>query len=335
MIPDLETVTIQNSFGCKAIISTYGGRLLNFWIPNKNGELIDIIVGCGDAHGVLNDRHFMGAVVGPWANRIRNGFYKCNGQPFQLEVNEKKHHLHGASAGYENKVWKVTQKGGDFVELSYCHPEGLAGFQSNISNTVIYKLNELELEIIIQAQTDKPIPFNATVHPYINLNPKNKTIEPLVLTIHSDLFMPIDDDGIANGTKPVKDTAFDFNQGKENIGYHLSNQDKQLGLTGGFDHCFIIKGSGYRAHARLVDPEQGTTLEIWSNQPALQFYSAHKLESDPGKDGLNTPLRGLCLEPQRPPDCINQPDLGINAFLHPGELYEHKLAFRFDTNNSN
>lgn len=246
------------------------------------------------------------------------------------------HSLHGGLKGFDKVVWTVSATrvtGPDVsLELSYLSRDGEEGFPGNLQVTATYTLtgdNTLRLEF--KATTDAVTVCNLTHHSYFNLAGRGDVLGH-VLTLNASRFTPVDAAMLPTGElRPVSGTPFDFTRPTP-IGAHISDDDEQLRFGHGYDHNWVLGPAvpGRLAHAATVaDPASGRVMEVWTDAPGLQFYTANHLNGIAGKGGWKyAPRQAFCLEPQRFPDAPNQPSFP-SAVLHPGEIYQSTILYKF------
>lgn len=349
IMPDEQTVHIfrlQNKNGISLEAMEYGAILLNISIPDRSGKFENIVAGYDSAQSYFNDKSYFGAIVGRYANRIASGRFNLNGKEYTLLKNEKNiNHLHGGISGFNKKIWKgsvVSTKGGDkAVQFTYNSPDGEEGYPGNLNITVTYTLNDSdELRIDYKATTNKPTIVNLTNHSYFNLTGDfNSKISDHQLEINADSFLTVDQNLIPTGNPvPVKGTPFDFRTTKS-VGKDIFVPDSQfIYCNGGYDHNFVLKkGPVYKGLsfvARLSDPMSGRIMEVYSDQPGVQFYTGNFLDgSVTGKKGcIYNKYGALTLETQKYPDSPNHPQYPSTVLL-PGETYQQHTVLKFKTLN--
>lgn len=339
-LPDNKTIyqfILSNKSGAEVRIINYGATITNILVPDKSGDVSDVVLGYENLEGYINDNTFMGGIVGRYANRIAKGRFQLNGKHYQLSVNNGNNHLHGGIFGFHKKSWNAEtseDESVDSVKLSYFSIDGEEGYPGNLELIVTYTLtNENELIINYEANTDKPTLINPTHHSYFNLTGNfNKRITDHELQIEADEFIPVDAELIPTGkTASVKNTPMDFRNMKL-IGLDLDADYLQLKYGTGYDHNWALNNFNrqVRKAASLLEPDSGIFLELYTDQPGLQFYSGNYLDDGiSGKGGIPFHVRsGLCLETQCFPDSPNNPDFP-STVLNPGEFYKQRTIYRF------
>ena len=341
-LPDgtaIEMVRLFGDNGFEARIIGYGAALQSLLVPDRAGRLGDVVLGRDDLEGYLAVRRFLGATVGRYANRIAGGRFELDGEHFQLPANDGINALHGGFNGFDRKAWTVTAIGetpAPFVTLSYVSADGEEGYPGKLATEITYSIpSGMELSVAFSAVTDRPTVVNLTNHSFFNLAGVEAGGDILDhrLAISADHYLPVTPDGIPLGAPAkVEATPFDFRQMRR-VGAHNRNADEQLRIRQGYDHNFCLRGGVVgepRLAARVEDPASGRALELWTDQPGVQFYSGNFLDGSViGKYGrAHRQFDALCLEPQRYPDAPNRPDYP-SARLDPGQTYRHVSRYRF------
>lgn len=327
----VDLYTLTNTNGMTVKITNYGGIVTSLQVPDKNGQLEDVVLGFDSLDKYLEGHPYFGALVGRYGNRIAKGKFTLNGTEYQLAANNGENHLHGGIKGFDKVVWnaEIVKKENEVgIKLSYLSKDGEEGYPGNLSAVVIYTLTKNnELKIQYEAETDKPTPVNLTHHSYFNLKGAgNGDILGHLMTISADRFTPVDEGLIPTGElKSVKDTPMDFTVPKA-IGERINR------VKGGYDHNYVLNdwdGSLKRA-AKVVEPVSGRVMEVWTTEPGLQFYTGNFLDGTiTGKNGkVYHKHYGFCLETQHFPDSPNKPEFPL-TILKPGEKYTHTTIYRF------
>jgi len=324
---------LRNNRGLEVAVTNYGARFVSILVPHAGG-LVDVVVGFDSLEGYLTSTEtYYSALVGRFANRIARGQLKVGGRSYQLSVNLPPHHLHGGPEGFGNQVWDVVEVSEGSIEFSYFSRDGEENFPGNLAVTVRYSLDDSgALHIDYKATTDSETVINLTSHPYFNLNGQGSgSIENHILQVNASNFTPVDITLIPTGIEPVQGTAFDFRE-PQKIGSRINNDDLQLIYGGGYDHNFVLDGTGYRSAARATGDITGIELEVLTDQPGMQLYTGNFMSGDNRiKGGVYDHRReGFCLETQHFPDSPNQPDFP-STLLQPGEVYQTRTSYRFKT----
>jgi aldose 1-epimerase len=341
----VDIYTLRNGRGAVARIITYGGIVQSLKVPDKNGNLDDIVLGYDNLDGYLTNNPYFGCLVGRYGNRIGGGKFKLEGKTYTLATNNGPNSLHGGIVGFDKVIWKAKMWNtldGPALELNYVSKDGEEGFPGTLKVTAIYTLTENnELHLNFTATTDQPTVCNLTHHSYFNLRGQgNGDILGHEVYINADKFTPVDKDLITTGElKPVDGTPFDFRKPVA-IGARINDPDPQLQFGPGYDHNWVINKPLDKEgkpqldklclQARVYEPTTGRVMEVWSTEPGLQFYAGNFLDgSIVGKEGKVYPRRsGFCMEPQHYPDSPNKP-MFPSTELKPGETYQTTIVYRF------
>ncbi len=321
----VDIVTLTNGKGLTAKIITYGGIIIAFDVPDKNGKPGDIVLGFDNLDSYLKGTPYFGAIIGRYGNRIGGAKFTLDGKEYKLTKNEGENILHGGKVGFDKVLWKIenAQAKGKKAELklSYTSKDGEEGFPGTLKCFVTYTLTaDNKLEMKYEATTDKPTVVNLTNHSYWNLAGQgNGDVLGHDLTINADKFTPVDKGLIPTGElKNVKDTPLNFTKPLA-----IGSRIKQVDI-GGYDHNFCLNGKGKMKTAAVVyEPASGRVMEIKTTEPGIQFYSSIYLDgSIKGKEGKTYNKYGaLCLETQHYPDSPNKQNFP-STVLRPGEKYE-------------
>ena len=314
----------------EAEVLTYGGRLAALRVPGPAGELVDVVLGCTTVEGYEADAAYLGAIVGRCANRIGNGGFSIDGCRYDLVCNEGSKQLHGGPAGWSFRVFDAVQSGESAVTLTLREEDGANGYPGTMDASVTYTLMPEALEIRYQAVCDRATVCNITNHSYFNLNGGGSVLGHR-LWLAAEAYTPVDEDSLPTAlSAPVEGTPFDFRQEKP-LGRDIGADHPQLCLAGGYDHNFLLRGTGELAlAARLTGDRTGIAMETWTTQPGLQLYTANGLcqERDTKSGAPYGPREAVCLETQLPPDSPNHPQWGP-VVLRPGQVYRQTTVYRF------
>jgi aldose 1-epimerase len=329
----VELYTLTNKNGLVAKIATYGATLTEMHVPDKNGKMGDVVLGFDNLAQYETSSPFFGATTGRVANRIAKGQFTLNGVLYTLATNNGPNHLHGGIKGIDKAVWKaeaMQSKEGPAVKFTHTSPDKEEGYPGRLDITVTYTLtNDNELKLDYKAKTDRPTPVNLTHHSYFNLGtPAAGDILDHLLMINADRFTPVDSTLIPTGEfLPVKGTPMDFTKPMA-IGSRIN--EKPL-PGGGYDHNYVLNGKAGQLAlaARVTDPKSKRTMEIWTTEPGVQFYTGNFLDNVKGKDGVIYKKHwGFCLETQHFPDSVNHPNFP-SVILQPGETYSQVTVHKF------
>ena len=325
----VEKITLARG-GLEAEILTYGGAVAALRVPDPTGKAVDVVLGYRNLAGYETNGCYLGALVGRYANRIAGARITIDGVTYPLAANEGAKQLHGGPEGFNSRVFDVAEAAADRVVLTYTEPDGKNGFPGTLTLTAAYALTDAGLSMRYVATCDKPTVCNITNHSYFNLNGCGSAMGHR-LWVDADAFTPIDGDSLPVArARDVALTPFDFREEKE-IGRDMNQDCQQLRLAGGYDHNFVLnKKDGLRLAARLTGDVSGISMECWTQQPGVQFYTANFLETnDLTKTGAPYgPRQGVCLETQIPPDSPNHPEWG-DVILRPGQVYDVTTEYRF------
>ncbi|WP_026354710.1 aldose epimerase family protein [Massilia niastensis] len=333
-LPDGASITqftLANANGMVVKIIDFGGVITELHAPDREGRFADVVLGFDTLEPYRGDSPYFGALIGRYGNRIGKGRFTLDGKAFQLPTNNGNNHLHGGPAGFDKVRWNAAIDG-DSLRLSYRSVDGEQGYPGNLDATVVYTLtDDNELVVRFHAVSDRPTPVNLTQHSYFNLAGEGDILGH-ELSIDADAFVPIDAESIPLGAlAQVAGTPFDFRTPRP-IGERIGQPDKQLRHGLGYDHNFALNkpnGKTMTRAARVVEPGSGRVLELYTEEPGVQFYSGNFLDGTlKGKGRSYAHRSGFCLEPQHFPDSPNQPQFP-NTILRPGEVYQTVSRFRF------
>ncbi|ANY19322.1 Aldose 1-epimerase precursor [Tsuneonella dongtanensis] len=329
---------LRGADGSGPIIMDLGATILSLQAPDMAGEMADVTFGFDTAAPYLTDSPYFGAVVGRYANRIKEGKFSLDGKDYTLAINNEPNTLHGGKVGFDKRVWKgepVTTADGKGVKFTLVSPDGEEGYpgEVTVSTTYVWTADH-KLIVDFDATTTANTPFNIAQHSYWNLAGANtaKTVLDHTLQINADKYTPVTKNLIPTGElPPVEGTPFDFRTAKP-IGRDIGQSNEQLTFGGGFDHNWVLNGSGMRVAAVLVDPTSGRRMTVSTDQPGLQFYSGNFLDGKvTGKGGNAYPYRSaVALETQYFPDSPNQTGFP-DATLRPGKPFHSRTIYAFDT----
>jgi aldose 1-epimerase len=329
----VELYTLINRNGVVAKIATYGATLTELHMPDKDGKMGDVVLGFDNLAQYMKESPFFGATTGRVANRIAKGQFTLNGVMYSLAVNNGPNHLHGGIKGIDKAVWKaepMETKNGPAVKFTHTSPDKEEGYPGKLDISVTYTLtNYDELKLDYKAKTDKATPVNLTHHSYFNLGtPASGDVLDHILMINADRFTPVDATLIPTGELlPVKGTAMDFTTPMA-IGSRIKDKPAP---DGGYDHNYVLNGKAgeLALAARVIDPQTGRTMEIWTTEPGVQFYTGNFLDNVKGKNGVVYKKHGgFCLETQHFPDSPNHPNFP-SITLEPGQTYSQVTVHKF------
>jgi aldose 1-epimerase len=338
--PDAQ-FDLKNANGMEVRLASYGARITSIKVPDRNGRFADVVLGFDtiEPYRASVKKPYLGVTLGRYAGRIAHGKFTLDGVQHLLAQNNGPNHNHGGVTGFDKVVWEAKQIP-DGVQFHRVSPDGEEGYPGNLDVTVTYTLtDDNELIIDYKATTDRATPVNLSNHSYFNLAGEgSESVLDHELTINANGMLPIDKTSIPVGKiVPIADTPFDFRQPKQ-VGRDIDQADEQLAHGSGYDHTFVLNtkaGGSSEPAATLYDKKSGRLLQIFTDQPGLQLYTANFLEGSlVGKSGRPYVKRSaLCLETQHFPDSPNQPQFP-NTILRPGETYRSRTTYKFSVSNS-
>lgn len=318
-------------------VTNFGGRIVSLCTPDTNGNRADVVLGFKSITDYLDaNEAYHGALIGRVGNRIANGTFELNDTIYNLPQNNGPNHLHSGNKGFHNQVWDVKSTNDTSIVLGYLSKDGEMGYPGNLEVEVTYELTaENEVSITYSAETDKATPVNLTNHAFFNLGGEAcGSINDHILMINANNYTPVDETLIPFGFhEDVAGTPFDFLNGKP-IGQDLNQQETNIQLKNGmgYDHNFVLKkeDGGMTLAATVIEPNSGRKMEVFTEEPGLQFYGGNFFDgSDAGKYGKTFDFReAFALETQHFPDSPNQGDFPT-IILNQGEKYKSKSVYRF------
>ena len=320
-------------------VTNFGARVVTLWTPDKAGNQEDVVLGYNNLDNYVNNpgERFLGAVVGPYANRIANGTYTIGEETYNFPQNNNGQTLHGGLKGLDMVVWDVDTVTANSIVLSYLRPDGQDGMPGNLKIVMTYTLTpENEFRVDYLAETDKATHVNISHHSFFNLKGEGKgTINDHVLYINASKTTPVDAVLIPTGEiVEVEGTPFDFREPKA-IGQDVNVENEQLKNGAGYDHNWVLDRqteNELELAASVWEPASGRYMEVWTDQPALQFYGGNFFDgTTSGKYGRTLNYReSIALETQKYPDTPNNPHFP-STLLNPGEKYTHVCVYKFST----
>jgi aldose 1-epimerase len=318
---EVTVLEISNANGTKAVLTNYGARVLQLYYTGVN-----VVQSFSTLDNYFNPKKaFHSAVVGRYANRIKEGRFTVDGRQYSLAVNNGANHLHGGPGGFHNQVWAFEAITANSATLRYFSKDGEEGYPGNLEVTVTYTIPDNdELIIRYEAKTDAATPFNITNHAYFNLN-GGGTITNHLLQFNADRFTAVDETLIPKALLPVENTAFDFRQPKP-IGRDINSEEEQIKTGGGYDHNFVLNKGGDKLTfaAKAVGDKTGIVMETFTEEPGIQLFSGNfAFDDDP--ESFRT---SFCLETQHFPDSPNQPDFP-STILEPGRPFTSQTIYKF------
>ncbi len=336
----VEKLTVENSQGVSISAITYGATLTAVNVPDRKGNVENVILFLETLDDYRQKSPFFGALVGRFANRITRGKFVLDGKEYSLACNDiygagpgaVANHLHGGTVGFDKALWKAklfTRKDAAGIRWTHVSPDGDEGYPGTLKITAEYTLTETnELSFEYWATTDKPTPVNLTNHAYWNLagaGAGTGTVLEQEVMFNCPFYLPVDKALMPTGeVLSVKGTPFDFTTAKT-IGRDNAR------VEGGYDHCLILAqtGKGSDLLCRARDPQSGRVMECWTTKPAVQLYTGGFLDGSLGAGGRRYPHWGaFTLETEFFPDCVNIRHFP-SCILRPGQTYHHLTTHRF------
>lgn len=333
---------LRNSEGCEVAVTNYGGAIVAIMVPDKDGQLANVIQGHDSIDGVINSSEpYLSTLIGRYGNRIRNGRYVLGGKVYNLAINNGPNSLHGGPTGYHCQVWDAIQMDEQTLALSLLDPYGHEGFSGEMRINVEYTWtddNELKIEYI--AQTNKKTIVNLTHHAFFSLTGIGKPtplINDLVCELNADFYCPIDENCIPTGEiLKVEATPFDFRTPKA-VGRDIDADNQQIRNGSGYDHCWVLNKNEtgeLSFAARVTEPNSGRVMECWTTEPGIQVYTDNWADGYTIQHGCTAPRRSaICFEAQHFPDSPNKPHFP-SVVLNPGETYRQTTIYKFSTRNA-
>ena len=334
---EVNEFILTNSKGMRVRIINYGGIVVGIEVPDHNGEMGDVVLGFDTLDKYITDSPYFGCITGRYANRICKGKFTLDGVEYTLATNNDPNHLHGGNVGFDKVVWDpetISVDGTEGLALKYTSKDGEEGYPGNLDCKVTYCLTEdNELKIMYSAKTDKATPVCLTNHSYFNLAGQGSgDILSHELMLNADNFTPTDETAIPTGEiDPVKDTPMDFTTPTA-VGARVNDDYEQLVFGKGYDHNFVLNkdDDSLTLAASVFEPTTGRFMEVFTTEPAIQFYGGNFLDGiTGGKDGKVYNFRnGFCLETQHYPDSPNHNDFP-STILRPDEEYTQTTIYKF------
>ena len=332
---DLFVLTNKN--GCEVAVTNYGGAIAAIMVPDKNGKFLNVVHGHDSIENILNSpKKHLSTLIGRFGNRIKDGKFTLDGKEYQLAQNNKKNHLHGGPTGFHARVWDAEQTNDNEVKMHYTSKDGEENFPGTLQMEVTFSLNDKnEFKISYKGNTDKKTIINMTHHIFVNLEGLTDpcpTIEDHLLTLNCKFYLPTDETQIPTGEiKKVDGTPFDFLTPRR-IGERINDDNPLLKIGDGYDHCFVVNKKNYGELAfagKLVAPNSGRTMEIYTTEPGMQMYTANSHNGFKAYHGVRMPRRsGVAFEAQHFPD---SPNIGFfpSVVLKPEQTYKQVTIYKF------
>lgn len=332
---EVSRYTFGSRHGVQIQVLTYGAAVHSVRLPDRHGHRANVALGLATLDQYRAESPYFGAIVGRYANRIKDGRFRLDGTSYQIPINDGDNALHGGTVGFDKHVWRaepIRRHDAVGVSLRLVSPDGDMGFPGELTTTVRYTLDVRgRLTIDYHATTDKPTIVNLSNHTYWNLGGEGTgPVYDHLVWINADRYTPIDDESIPLGPLPsVTGTPFDFRRPTA-IGERVRTGTEQILHASGYDHNWVLNGSGARRACTVDHRQSGRRLDIRTDQPGLQFYSGNFLDATLTGTGGNTYRQGeaLVLETQHFPDSPNQPDYP-STVLRPGQQYRTSTTVDF------
>ncbi|MCD8092461.1 MAG: galactose mutarotase [Bacteroides sp.] len=327
--------TLKNKAGMEVCITNFGGRIVSIMVPDKNGEMQDVVLGFDNVDDYINIPSDFGASVGRYANRINKGRMVLDGDTIQLPINNFGHCLHGGPKGWQYQVYNANPIDDTTLELIRISPDGDENFPGNVTAKVLFKLtDDNAIDIKYTATTDKKTVINMTNHSYFNLDGDAASNADHLLTVDADSYTPVDSTFMTTGEiLPVEGTPMDFRTPTPVGARMVSDADfVQIKNGLGYDHNWVLNTQGdiTRKAATLQSPKTGIVLDVYTNEPGIQVYAGNFLDGTvKGKKGITYNKRvSVCLETQHYPDSPNNPQWP-SVILEPGQTYNSECIYKF------
>ncbi|WP_443946877.1 aldose epimerase family protein [Pedobacter sp. AW1-32] len=338
VIDGKETVLyiLKNKKGSYAAFTNYGGRLISLVVPDSSGKPIDVVTGFKSVNDYAKATEpYFGATIGRFGNRIAKGKFTLEGKAYTLFTNNGVNTLHGGKKGFQYVVWDASQPDAQTIVLKYLSKDMEEGFPGNLKVKVTYTLTDNdELKMDYEATTDKTTVVNLTNHAFFNLNGDGSgSILKHLVEIYADEFTPVDSSLIPTGKLlKVAGTPFDFTK-PETIGARIEDKNQQLVFGKGYDHNYVLnktKAMGMYHAARVKGDLSGIVMDVYTQEPGLQFYSGNFMQSkNTFKSGAKDDFRtAFAMEAQHFPDSPNQA-LFPSTVLKPGQVYKTTSVYTF------
>ena len=335
----VQAIRLRNGHGMEVTVLSYGGIIQSLYTPDRNGTLANVVLGFGSLEEYCHASSYFGAIIGRFANRIRGGVFDIDGQTYHVSMNDPFSSVHGGSIGFDRRIWsvEVPERNEAAVHLAYVSPDGEEGYPGELLVSVKYSLDSVTnaLRIQYQATTSRSTIVNLTNHSYFNLAGEG-TGSALghEIQIHADHFLPVDASLLPTGEMAlVESTPFDF-RSTRTIGERIRVRDEQLRLGQGYDHNYSLSkkdpGGTLELAARVREPIKGRTLEVWTTEPAIDFYAANLLDGSLVGTSGNSYRQSdaFALEPEHFSDSPNNPQFP-STVLRVGEVYRSTTEYRF------
>lgn len=312
--------------GLQAEVLTLGGILHSLTLPVQ-GRRMPLVVSLPDVQGYLQDRAYLGQLVGRFANRIGGAAFELDGRRFELPTNNGANTLHGGEPGFGKQLWRVVEAGSgrrSFLKLALHSPDGSSGFPGNLDVSALISIEDNTLTLAWEATTDAPTPVSLTWHPYFNFaGDAQLALDDHTLRVAATRYLPVSAALIPTGElASVAGTPFDFREAKP-LRAPPADAHPQIRDVGGYDHCWVLDKEA-RVAAELHSPASGVRMQLLTDLPGLQFYGGYHLPA------AHAGAHGVCLEPEHFPDAPNQPGFP-DCILRPGQVHRSFMSYVFSS----
>jgi aldose 1-epimerase len=329
-----QLFTMKSKGGLEVAVTNYGAHLVSVLAPDKSGKLVSVCLGFDNLQGYQKAKgNYYGATIGRYGNRIGKAKFTLDGQEYHLAPNNNGNTLHGGRKGFDQVVWDGKQIDATTVQFTYLSKDMEEGFPGNLNTKVTYHVTaDNAIEISYEATTDKTTVVNLTNHSYWNLNGEGEgTILNHTAMIDADNYTPVDKTLIPTGKiEAVKGTPFDFTVAKQ-IGKDIDAKNEQIAYGPGFDHNFVLNKHNMKTPiAKVVGDKTGIEMDIYTQEPALQFYTGNFMNGSNTTRGGKTDGKrtAFAMETQHYPDSPNQPSFPSTT-LKPGQVYKTETIYKF------
>jgi aldose 1-epimerase len=334
---EVHKVTLGNRSGVSVEILTYGGVIRSLEVPDREGHLKNVVLGFTALDDYVSSSPYFGAIIGRYANRIAQGRFSIDGTSYQVSVNDSPNSLHGGHEGFDSKIWQVADIDDSSLTLHYVSCDGEEGYPGTLSINVRYELTAGNaLRVQYAATTDAPTIINLTNHSYFNLGGESfGSALGHLAQLDAESFLPVGEDLLPTGEiRAVAGTEMDFRTARS-IGERIRTGSPQIQISKGYDHNFLlnrsrIDGSGLAFAARFEEPTSGRTMEVWTTEPAVDFYTGNFLDGRLVGSGGNAYRQAdaFAIEPEGPSNAPNTSAFE-SVVLRPGDLYQSTTEYRF------
>jgi len=332
---EAKLITLTGNNGIATSITNYGSKLVSLIVPDKDGNLKDIVLGYKSVEDYIKGQRYFGSNPGRVSGRISDSCFTLNGKTYNLPKNENGNHLHGGIKGFDSVLWDYEVKG-EKVSFTFFSPDGDEGYPGNLKTQIDYEwVDGNELLITFNAETDKDTPVCITHHSYFNLSGEDyEKIGQHIIQINASKYLQTNKELVPTGVLlPVDGTALDLRIPTE-MSKGLQSSDECITSVGGYDHCYAMddQSTNMKLAAIATDPITGRKMEVFSTYPCVVFYSGNWCNGlIPGKSGkIAGDKSAFCLEPQLYTNAVNIKEFP-SVILTPNKKYLHKISYKFTT----